>query len=39
MMDEGQQDSLSEILHNLGAAINYRTDPGCARPRCCNRNG
>ncbi|HEX3151458.1 MAG TPA: COR domain-containing protein [Gemmataceae bacterium] len=25
--DEGQQDSLSEILHNLGAALNYRTDP------------
>ncbi|HEV7406451.1 MAG TPA: COR domain-containing protein [Chthoniobacteraceae bacterium] len=25
--DEGKQDSLSEILHNLGAALNYRTDP------------
>jgi internalin A len=25
--DGGQQDSLSEILHNLGAALNYRTDP------------
>ncbi|MCU0748483.1 MAG: TIR domain-containing protein [Akkermansiaceae bacterium] len=25
--DEGQQDSLSEILHNLGTALNYRTDP------------
>ena len=25
--DEGQQDSLAEILHNLGAALNYRNDP------------
>lgn len=25
--DEGMQDSLSEILHNLGSALNYRTDP------------
>lgn len=25
--DEGQQDSLAEILHNLGAALNYRKDP------------
>jgi internalin A len=25
--DEGQQDSLSEILHNLGTALNYRNDP------------
>jgi signal recognition particle receptor subunit beta len=25
--DEGHQDSLSEILHNLGAALNYRNDP------------
>lgn len=25
--DEGQQESLSEILHNLGAALNYRIDP------------
>jgi internalin A len=23
----GEQDSLSEILHNLGAALNYRNDP------------
>ena len=27
MQDEGQQDSLAEILHNLGAALNYRNDP------------
>jgi internalin A len=25
--DSGEQDSLSEILHNLGAALNYRNDP------------
>ena len=25
--DEGKQDSLAEILHNLGAALNYRNDP------------
>lgn len=25
--DEGMQDSLSEILHNLGSALNYRNDP------------
>jgi GTPase SAR1 family protein len=25
--DAGEQDSLSEILHNLGAALNYRNDP------------
>ncbi len=25
--DEGEQDSLAEILHNLGAALNYRNDP------------
>ena len=25
--DAGQQDSLAEILHNLGAALNYRNDP------------
>lgn len=25
--DERKQDSLSEILHNLGAALNYRNDP------------
>lgn len=25
--DEGQQDSLAEILHHLGAALNYRNDP------------
>ncbi|MFZ1220027.1 MAG: COR domain-containing protein [Chthoniobacterales bacterium] len=25
--EEGQQDSLAEILHNLGAALNYRNDP------------
>ena len=25
--DAGQQDSLSEILHNLGTALNYRNDP------------
>ena len=25
--DEGRQDSLAEILHNLGAALNYRNDP------------
>lgn len=25
--DAGEQDSLSEILHRLGAALNYRTDP------------
>jgi internalin A len=25
--DEGHQDSLAEILHNLGAALNYRNDP------------
>ena len=25
--DEGQQDYLSEILHHLGAALNYRNDP------------
>ncbi len=25
--DEGNQDSLAEILHNLGAALNYRKDP------------
>jgi internalin A len=25
--DEGKQDSLAEILHNLGAALNYRKDP------------
>jgi internalin A len=25
--DEGEQDSLSEILHNLGTALNYRMDP------------
>ena len=25
--DEDKQDSLAEILHNLGAALNYRTDP------------
>src|SRR5262249_47905479 len=25
--DAQEQDSLSEILHNLGAALNYRTDP------------
>jgi len=25
--NEGQQDSLAEILHNLGAALNYRSDP------------
>ena len=27
VVDEGQQDSLAEILHNLGAALNYRNDP------------
>lgn len=27
VMDEGQQDSLAEILHHLGAALNYRNDP------------
>lgn len=27
VMDSGEQDSLSEILHNLGAALNYRNDP------------
>jgi internalin A len=27
VQDEGQQDSLAEILHNLGAALNYRNDP------------
>lgn len=27
VVDSGEQDSLSEILHNLGAALNYRTDP------------
>jgi internalin A len=27
VIDEGQQDSLAEILHNLGAALNYRKDP------------
>lgn len=25
--DFGEQDSLAEILHNLGAALNYRNDP------------
>jgi len=25
--DEGKQDSLAEILHDLGSAINYRNDP------------
>lgn len=25
--DEGEQDSLAEILHHLGAALNYRNDP------------
>ena len=25
--DSGEQDSVSEILHNLGAALNYRNDP------------
>ena len=25
--DQGQQDSLAEILHHLGAALNYRNDP------------
>ncbi|HEV7403598.1 MAG TPA: COR domain-containing protein [Chthoniobacteraceae bacterium] len=25
--DEGKQDSLAEILHHLGAALNYRNDP------------
>ena len=25
--DEGQQDSLAEILHHLGVALNYRNDP------------
>ena len=25
--DEGEQNSLAEILHNLGAALNYRNDP------------
>jgi internalin A len=25
--DAGEQDSLAEILHNLGAALNYRNDP------------
>jgi internalin A len=25
--DAGQQDSLAEVLHNLGAALNYRNDP------------
>jgi internalin A len=25
--DEGKQDSLAEILHNLGVALNYRNDP------------
>jgi internalin A len=25
--DPGQQDSLAEVLHNLGAALNYRNDP------------
>ena len=27
VVDEGEQDSLAEILHNLGAALNYRNDP------------
>ena len=27
MTDEGRQDSLAEVLHNLGAALNYRNDP------------
>lgn len=27
VLDEGRQDSLAEILHNLGAALNYRNDP------------
>lgn len=27
VMDEGQQDSLAEILHHLGTALNYRNDP------------
>ncbi len=27
VVDEGQQDSLAEILHRLGAALNYRNDP------------
>jgi internalin A len=25
--DQGKQDSLAEILHNLGVALNYRNDP------------
>lgn len=25
--NEGEQDSLAEVLHNLGAALNYRRDP------------
>ncbi len=27
VVDERHQDSLAEILHNLGAALNYRNDP------------
>ena len=27
VVDERQQDSLAEVLHNLGAALNYRNDP------------
>jgi len=27
VVDGGQQDSLAEILHNLGSALNYRNDP------------
>lgn len=27
VIDEGEQDSLAEILHNLGTALNYRRDP------------
>ena len=27
VFDEGEQDSLAEVLHHLGAALNYRTDP------------